>query len=65
MGAPHRRTIYVASLEAHVNRLHAQLVNMALYPISSYELDRYRGLNFKTAKVRPNISLFFETLRIF
>lgn len=65
MGAPRRRTIYIASLEAHVERLHAQLVSIALYPISFYELDRYKGLNSKTAKVGPNISLFFETPRIF
>jgi len=33
MGAPHRRTIYIASLEAHVDRLHAQLLSLGLYPI--------------------------------
>ncbi|KAF8560415.1 hypothetical protein BDR04DRAFT_994622, partial [Suillus decipiens] len=26
MGAPHRRTIYIASLEAHIDRLHNQLL---------------------------------------
>jgi len=25
LGAPQRRTIYMASLEAHIDRLHAQL----------------------------------------
>jgi len=26
LGAPHRRTIYLASLEAHIDKLHAQLL---------------------------------------
>ncbi|EEB88532.1 hypothetical protein MPER_13581, partial [Moniliophthora perniciosa FA553] len=26
LGAPHRRTIYMASLEAHIDNLHAQLL---------------------------------------
>ncbi|EGN99388.1 hypothetical protein SERLA73DRAFT_18705, partial [Serpula lacrymans var. lacrymans S7.3] len=26
LGAPHRRTIYIASLEAHIDRLHSQLL---------------------------------------
>ena len=52
MGAPHRRTIYIASLEAHVDRLHAQLLSIGLYPIPFDKLEPYRGLNSKTAKVR-------------
>jgi len=52
MGAPHRRTIYIASLEAHVDRLHAQLLSIGLYPIPFEKLEPYRGLNSKTAKVR-------------
>ncbi|KIM85263.1 hypothetical protein PILCRDRAFT_25164, partial [Piloderma croceum F 1598] len=50
MGAPHRRTIYIASLEAHVDRLHAQLLSIGLYPIPFEKLEPYRGLNSKTAK---------------
>lgn len=58
MGAPHRRTIYIASLEAHVDRLHAQLLSIGLYPIPFEKLEPYRGLNSKTAKVRrPGPSL--------
>lgn len=51
MGAPHRRTIYTASLEAHIDRLHAQLLAIGLYPIPFSDLEPYRGLNIKTAKV--------------
>lgn len=51
MGAPHRRTIYTASLEAHIDRLHAQLLAIGLYPIPFSDLEPYRGLNVKTAKV--------------
>ncbi|KZP31292.1 hypothetical protein FIBSPDRAFT_1037742 [Athelia psychrophila] len=50
MGAPHRRTIYTASLEAHIDRLHAQLLAIGLYPIPFSDLEPYRGLNIKTAK---------------
>ena len=56
MGAPHRRTIYIASLEAHIDRLHNQLLAMGLYPIPFERLEPYRGLNSKTAKV-PSFSL--------
>lgn len=52
MGAPNRRSIYVASLEAHVDSLHAQLLTLGLYPVPFEKLERYRGLNSKTAKVR-------------
>lgn len=51
MGAPHRRTIYIASLEAHIDRLHNQLLGIGLYPIPFQRLEPYRGLNSKTAKV--------------
>lgn len=51
MGAPHRRTIYTASLEAHIDRLHAQLLGYALFPVPFEKLDSFRGLNTKTAKV--------------
>lgn len=50
MGAPHRRTIYIASLEAHIDRLHSQLLSIGLYPIPFNRLEPYRGLNSKTAK---------------
>lgn len=52
MGAPHRRTIYTASLEAHVDRLHAQLISVGFYPVPFEKLDPFKGLNSKTAKVR-------------
>ncbi|TFY58793.1 hypothetical protein EVJ58_g6197 [Rhodofomes roseus] len=50
MGAPQRRTIYTASLEAHIDRLHAQLLTHALFPVPFEKLDCFRGLNTKTAK---------------
>ncbi|KAI0675630.1 hypothetical protein C8Q78DRAFT_964209 [Trametes maxima] len=50
MGAPHRRTIYTASLEAHIDLLHEQLLNLSLFPVAFEKLDPYRGLNSKTAK---------------
>ncbi|OCH95787.1 hypothetical protein OBBRIDRAFT_702585, partial [Obba rivulosa] len=50
MGAPHRRTIYTASLEAHVDRLHQQLLEYALFPVPFEKLEPFRGLNSKTAK---------------
>lgn len=51
MGAPHRRTIYTASLEAHIDRLHEQLLGYSLAPVPFEQLEPYRGLNAKTAKV--------------
>ncbi|KAI0067721.1 hypothetical protein BV25DRAFT_1911604 [Artomyces pyxidatus] len=50
MGAPHRRTIYMASLEAHVDRLHSQMLDAGYYPIPFEKLEPFRGLNSKTAK---------------
>lgn len=50
MGAPHRRTIYIASLEAHIDRLHNHLLSSGLYPIPFNRLEPYCGLNSKTAK---------------
>ncbi|THH30060.1 hypothetical protein EUX98_g4114 [Antrodiella citrinella] len=50
VGAPHRRTIYTASMEAHVDGLHAQLLEYALFPVPFEQLEAYRGLNSKTAK---------------
>lgn len=51
MGAPHRRTIYMASLEAHVDRLHAQLLSIGFFPVDFEKLEPFKGLNSKTAKV--------------
>ncbi|KAI9057973.1 hypothetical protein FKP32DRAFT_1551380, partial [Trametes sanguinea] len=50
MGAPHRRTIYTASLEAHVDRLHEQLLGFELFPVPFETLEPYHGLNSTTAK---------------
>lgn len=38
LGAPHRRTIYMASLEAHIDRLHAQLFSLGFWPVGFDEL---------------------------
>ncbi|KAH8102473.1 hypothetical protein BXZ70DRAFT_1006393 [Cristinia sonorae] len=50
IGAPQRRTIYTASMEAHIDALHAQLLEYALFPVPFEKLEPYRGLNSKTAK---------------
>ncbi|KAI0257551.1 hypothetical protein BJV78DRAFT_44541 [Lactifluus subvellereus] len=50
MGAPHRRTIYIATLEAHIDRLHSQLLAIGLYPVPFERLEPFKGLNCKTAK---------------
>ncbi|KAL5534146.1 hypothetical protein ACEPAG_607 [Sanghuangporus baumii] len=50
LGTPHRRTIYSASLEAHIDRLHSQLLGVGLYPVHFDDLEVYRGLNCKIAK---------------
>ncbi|KAF8168031.1 hypothetical protein B0H34DRAFT_792687 [Crassisporium funariophilum] len=50
LGAPNRRTIYIASLEAHVDRLHSQLLELGFFPIPFSELEPFKGLNSKTAK---------------
>jgi hypothetical protein len=51
LSAPVRRSIYTASLEAHVDKLHNQLLEMGLFPVPFEKLEPYRGLNSKTAKV--------------
>ena len=51
IGAPQRRTIYIASLEAHIDQLHARLLELGLYPVAFETLEPYHGLNSKTAKV--------------
>ncbi|KAG6878382.1 hypothetical protein C0993_007564 [Termitomyces sp. T159_Od127] len=50
IGAPQRRTIYIASLEAHIDKLHAQLLEIGYWPVPMEELKPYHGLNSKTAK---------------
>ncbi|KAI0002019.1 hypothetical protein BJV77DRAFT_970726 [Russula vinacea] len=49
-GSPHRRTIYIATLEAHIDCLHAQLLAIGLYPVPFDRLEPFKGLNCKTAK---------------
>ena len=49
--APARRTIYTASLEAHIDKLHNDLSRAGLFPASPEQLEPYHGLNSKTAKV--------------
>ena len=58
MGAPQRRTIYIASLEAHVDHLHSRMVSIGVYPVDITSLDRFKGLNSKTAKVRRREFLY-------
>ncbi|KAJ7110146.1 hypothetical protein C8R44DRAFT_884140 [Mycena epipterygia] len=52
LGAPQRRPIYIASLEAHIDRLHTQLLSLGpdLYPVDLKELDALKGLNAKICK---------------
>ncbi|KJA29165.1 hypothetical protein HYPSUDRAFT_93392, partial [Hypholoma sublateritium FD-334 SS-4] len=50
IGAPQRRKIYTASLEAHIDRLHAQLLDLGWWPVAFETLDPFKGLNSKTAK---------------
>jgi hypothetical protein len=65
MGAPHRRTIYISSLEAHIDRLHNQLLGIGLYPIPFERLEPYRGLNSKTAKVINRLPVTLSCLIFF
>jgi len=55
MGAPHRRTIYIASLEAHVDRLHAtsqyRSVSHSIWKIRTLqrlELENCKGANARS-----------------
>ncbi|KAJ6519896.1 hypothetical protein C8R45DRAFT_39956 [Mycena sanguinolenta] len=54
MGVTHRRPIYVASLEAHIDRLHIQLrgLGMQFFPVTSEELGsaQLKGLHATTCK---------------
>ena len=60
MGAPHRRTIYTASLEAHIDRLHEQLASCERPPATKEQLLPYHGLNVKTVKVRRTARWMFS-----
>ncbi|KAI0094732.1 hypothetical protein BDY19DRAFT_914273 [Irpex rosettiformis] len=48
--APARRTIYTASLESHIDKLHNELLRIGRFPASPEQLEPYHGLNSKTAK---------------
>ncbi|KAI0080234.1 hypothetical protein K474DRAFT_1556676, partial [Panus rudis PR-1116 ss-1] len=50
LSAPHRRVIYTATLERHIERVHEQLLTMQLFPVPFARLETYRGLNSRTAK---------------
>ncbi|KAJ6610064.1 hypothetical protein B0H10DRAFT_1812431 [Mycena sp. CBHHK59/15] len=50
LGVSNRRPIYQASLEAHIDRLHAFVLNPDFYPVTVAELDQFKGLNTKTCK---------------
>jgi hypothetical protein len=50
MRAAHRRPVYIASLEAHVDRLHAQLIERGLYPVAFAELAPFKGMSSKVVK---------------
>ncbi|KAJ6604721.1 hypothetical protein DFH09DRAFT_319440 [Mycena vulgaris] len=52
LGQTQRRPIYIASLEAHIDRLHAQLSGLGpqFYPVAEKELESLKGLNMKTCK---------------
>ena len=51
MKAQDRRKVYVSSLEAHVDALHAQLLERKLYPISFERLEKIHGVRSKTVVV--------------
>lgn len=61
MSAPNRRTIYTATLEHHIEQLHDQLLKLELFPVPMDDLEQYRGLNSKTAKVLH--TSYFQFLR--
>ncbi|KAF9650486.1 hypothetical protein BDM02DRAFT_3092899 [Thelephora ganbajun] len=48
MKAQDRRKVYVSSLEAHVDALHAQLLERKLYPVSFERLEKIHGVRSKT-----------------
>ncbi|KAJ6575189.1 hypothetical protein B0H19DRAFT_1254782 [Mycena capillaripes] len=52
LGLTQRRPIYIASLEAHIDRLHTQLLSLGTeyFPIDLVELEHLKGLNSKICK---------------
>ncbi|KAJ7597104.1 hypothetical protein C8J56DRAFT_1107399 [Mycena floridula] len=50
MGALQRRSIYTASLEAHIDKLHSQLLNLGFSTVPLEELEQFKGLSSKRAK---------------
>ncbi|KAF8216159.1 hypothetical protein K438DRAFT_1800162 [Mycena galopus ATCC 62051] len=52
LGVPQRRPILITSLEAHIDRLHAQLfaLGAGFYPVTPEELARLKGMNARTCK---------------
>ncbi|KAI0713810.1 hypothetical protein C8Q76DRAFT_590384, partial [Earliella scabrosa] len=50
MTAPARRTIYKASVEAHIDQLHEQLQQSGISPVCLNTLEAYQGLNSKLAR---------------
>ncbi|KAJ7786392.1 hypothetical protein B0H16DRAFT_29595 [Mycena metata] len=52
LGVTQRRPIYVASLEAHIDRMHTQLLSLGsvYYPVVLPELDSFIGLSSTRAK---------------
>ncbi|KAI0030656.1 hypothetical protein K488DRAFT_35869, partial [Vararia minispora EC-137] len=57
LSAPNRRTIYQASLEAHIDYLHRELTQHGLFPVPLGDLEPFKGLNCKTAKAGHNITM--------
>jgi hypothetical protein len=45
-----RRPTYVASLEAHIDGLHAQLIGLGLYPVPYAQLGPFKGLHATAAR---------------
>ncbi|KAJ7181730.1 hypothetical protein C8R43DRAFT_869904 [Mycena crocata] len=50
LGGPNRRPIYIASLEAHIDRLHVQLAGLGIQSVPMHELESLKGLNAKTCR---------------
>jgi hypothetical protein len=50
MRAAHRRTVYIASLESHIDHLHAQLIDHGLYPVPFADLAPFKGMSSKIVK---------------
>jgi hypothetical protein len=48
--AGQRRKVYIASLEAHIDALHAQLIEYGLYPVPFADLAPYKGMSSKIVK---------------